>query len=100
MYPDSYTYFEEAHVKKHKGIIQKYDAFAATMLQLGLIGIWSQEPLIDGREITTDGVLPNTPRGPIFREIMEEQASWMTTHPGGKKMNLITHLQKVFPEFV
>jgi len=92
--------FEEAHVEEHEGIIQKYDAFAATMLQLGLIGIWSQEPLIDGREITTDGVLPNTPRGPIFREIMEEQASWMTTHPGGRKMNLIKHLQKVFPEFV
>jgi len=92
--------FEEAQAEKREGIIQKYDAFAATMLQLGLIGIWSQEPLIDGREITTDGVLPKIPRGPVFREIMEEQASWMTTHPGGKKMNLITHLQKVFPEFV
>jgi len=92
--------FEETLAEKREGIIQKYDSFAASMLQLGLIGIWSQIPLIDGREITTEGVLPKTPRGPVFREIMDEQSSWMTTHPGGRKVNLIKHLRKVFPEFV
>jgi len=92
--------FEETHAEKREGIVQKYDSFAATMLQLGLIGIWSQEPLIDGREITTNSVLPQTPKGPIFREIMEEQASWMTTHPGGSKGNLIAHLRNFFPECV
>lgn len=92
--------FEETLVEKREGIIQKYDSFVASILQLGLIGIWSQEPLIDGREITVEGVLPNTPRGPVFREIMDEQVRWMTTHPGGKKEHLISHLRKVFPEFV
>jgi len=92
--------FEEMHAEKRKGVIQKYDSFAATMLQLGLIGIWGQDSLIDGREILTEGVLPKTPRGPVFREIMDEQVSWMTTHPGGSKECLTQHLQEVFPEFV
>jgi len=92
--------FEETHAEKRKGIIQKYDSVAATMLQLGLIGIWSQDSLIDGREMLTEGVLPKTPRGPVFREIMDEQASWITTHPSGSKECLIKHLQEVFPEFV
>jgi len=92
--------FEETHAAKRKGIISKYDSFAATLLQLGLIGIWSQLPLIDGREMLHEGVLPQTPRGPVFREIMDEQTSWITTHPGGTKECLIKHLREVFPEFV
>jgi len=92
--------FEETHDAKRKGVIQKYDSFAATLLQLGLIGIWSQRPLIDGREMLTEEILPKTPRGPVFREIMDEQVSWITTHPGGSKDCLIKHLREVFPEFV
>ena len=83
-----------------QGIIEKYDAFAASLLQLGLIGIWSQRPLIDGREMKAQDVLPNIPKGPVFREIMDEQTRWMTTHPGGSKEGLILHLRQIFHEFI
>jgi hypothetical protein len=53
-----------------EGIIdEKYDAFAASLLQLGLIGIWSQRPLIDGREMKTPAILPSIPKGPILMQL-------------------------------
>lgn len=61
------------------------------------MGIWSQQPLIDGQEMKS--VLSNIPKGPIFRVIMDEQEDWMVTHPGGSKDALIDHIQKVFSEY-
>jgi len=91
---------EESKEEVRQGIIAKYDAFAASLLELGLVGIWCEQPLIDGREMKQDGVLPNIPKGPVFREIMDEQSNWMITHPGADKNALIQHLHDVFPEFV
>merc|ERR1712071_442100 len=75
------------------GIIAQYDAFAASLLQLGLIGIWTQKPLIDGDEMRLSHILPDIPKGPIFREIMLEQERWMTLHPEGGKEVLIQHIR-------
>jgi len=95
--------FEESQEERRLGIIEKYDAFTASMLQLGLVGPHSSQEeklLIDGRELKSEGVLPNIEHGPIFREIMDEQIRWMTTHPGGKKHNLVAHLREVYSEFL
>lgn len=92
--------FEESQSEMRIGIVQKYDSFAAVLMQLGLVGIWSREPLINGREVTSEDILPNLPQGPIFREIMDEQMNWMTTHPGGSKEFLIIHLRNVFREYI
>ena len=81
------------------GIIAQYDAFAASLLQLGLIGIWTQKPIINGDEMKQEHILPNIPRGPIFREIMTEQEEWMTLHPGGSKEILIQYMREKFPDF-
>jgi hypothetical protein len=81
-------------------MIQKYDHFAASILQLGLVGIWSQEPLINGKMITAEDILPNVPKGPAFRELMDEQTNWMTTHPGGTREGLVKHLREVFSEYI
>ena len=89
---------EQDFQEVRRGVIEQYDAFAASFLQLGLMGIWSQKPLIDGVEMKE--ILPKIPKGPIFREIMEEQRSWMTTHPGGPKDALVEHLQSCFPDFI
>lgn len=82
-----------------RGVIEQYDAFAASFLQLGLMGIWSQTPLIDGVEMKRT-VLPRIPKGPIFRDIMDEQMSFITTHPGCSKDALAQHLVNTFPDFV
>ena len=71
---------DESQEERRQGIIERYDAFAAALQQLGLIGIWSQKPLVNGGEMKQ--VLPNIPQGPGFREVMDEQDNWMTTHPG------------------
>jgi hypothetical protein len=91
--------FQETQGEIREGIIQKYDAFAASLLELGLIGIWSQQPLINGSELISQDVLPNVPKGPIFREIMDEQKDWMITHPGGGRNMLIAHLRDLYPEY-
>lgn len=91
---------DESSEGVRRGMIEKYDTFASALLQLGLIGIWSQKPLLDGVEMRKEGILPNIPRGPIFKEIMDEQASWITTHPGGDRESLIRHLREVYDEFI
>jgi len=80
------------------GIMNKYDVFAAAMMQLGLIGIWTQHPLVNGGEIK-NSILTRIPEGPVFRDVMDEQTEWMTTHPGGSKEGLIEHLRATFPAF-
>eukprot|EP00545_Synedropsis_sp_CCMP1620_P006828 CAMPEP_0119005512 /NCGR_PEP_ID=MMETSP1176-20130426/1765_1 /TAXON_ID=265551 /ORGANISM="Synedropsis recta cf, Strain CCMP1620" /LENGTH=700 /DNA_ID=CAMNT_0006957331 /DNA_START=484 /DNA_END=2586 /DNA_ORIENTATION=+ len=90
--------FEESQEERRQGVIDRYDAFAAALQKLGLIGVWSRKPLIDGSEMKK--ILPNIPKGPIFREVMDEQQNWMTTHPGAAKDALAANLQDVFVEFV
>ena len=92
--------FEESQGEVREGIIERYDAFAATILSLGLVGIWSELPWINGKELTSDSILPNAPKGPAFREIMDEQTNWMVTHPGGTTHGLVKHLRNVFHDYI
>jgi hypothetical protein len=88
---------DESQEERRQGIIELYYAFAAALQQLGLIGIWSQKPIVNGGEMKK--VLPNLPKGPEFREVMEEQDDWMATHPGASKEALAEHLRTQFPEY-
>jgi hypothetical protein len=67
------------------------------MMNLGLIGIWNQQPLLNGEDIQS--VLPRIPKGPAFRDVMDAQTSWMTTHPGGSREKVVEHLQHMFEEY-
>lgn len=87
----------ESQEERRLGIIERYDAFAAALQQLGLIGIWNQKPLINGGEMQQ--VLPILRKGPEFREVMEEQEHWMISHPGAGKEVLVEHLRARFPEY-
>jgi hypothetical protein len=89
---------DESREERRQGIIEQYDGFAAALQQIGLIGIWGTQPLLDGQEMKS--ILPYIPPGPAFRDVMEEQERWMTTHPGASKEPLKEHLKKVFPEFI
>eukprot|EP00559_Dactyliosolen_fragilissimus_P004824 CAMPEP_0184867300 /NCGR_PEP_ID=MMETSP0580-20130426/25894_1 /TAXON_ID=1118495 /ORGANISM="Dactyliosolen fragilissimus" /LENGTH=848 /DNA_ID=CAMNT_0027367493 /DNA_START=275 /DNA_END=2821 /DNA_ORIENTATION=+ len=91
--------FQETRLEMREGVIQKYDTFAASLLRLGLIGIWSQQPLINGKELISQSILPNIPKGPAFRDVMDEQTNWIISHPGGSKEALISHMQMSYPEF-
>lgn len=89
---------DEVWEERRQGIIERYDAFATALQQIGLIGIWGEPPLLDGGEIKSK-VLPLLPRGPVFRDVMDEQTSWMVSHPGAKKEDLVDYLRSVFPEY-
>ena len=86
-------------MEMHNQIVAQYDAFAASLLQLGLIGIWDQKPIIDGDELKR-AVLKKLPYGPVFRQVMNEQIEWMTLHPGGSKSALIFHIKSKFPDHI
>jgi hypothetical protein len=88
---------DESQEERRLGIIQRFDAFATALQNVGLIGIWNEKPLLDGETVAK--VLPNIPRGPAFRDVMDEQVSWMTAHPGAHPSALSQHLKQVFPEF-
>ena len=94
-----YSQVEQTQEEIVTGIMNNYDVFAAAMMQLGLIGIWTQQPLVNGDEIKRT-ILTNIPKGPVFRDVMDEQIEWMTTHPGGSKEGLIQHLRATFSAFV
>lgn len=94
-----YLQVEQTQEEIVTGIMNNYDVFAAAMMQLGLIGIWTQQPLVNGDEIKRT-ILTNIPKGPVFRDVMDDQIEWMTTHPGGSKEGLIEHLRATFSAFV
>jgi hypothetical protein len=89
---------DDTREERRQGIIEQYDGFATALQQIGLIGIWGAQPLVGGQEMKK--ILPFIPPGPAFRDVMEEQEQWMTTHPGAKKEALAEHLKTIFPEFV
>ncbi|KAG7374251.1 tRNA nucleotidyltransferase/CCA-adding enzyme [Nitzschia inconspicua] len=78
--------------------IERYDAFATAMQRLGLVGIWGEKPLLDGGAIKS--LLPQIPKGPSFREVMDEQEKWMTLHPCAGEHFLAKHLMDTFPDYV
>jgi hypothetical protein len=88
---------DESQEERRQGEIERYDAFATSLQRIGLIGIWGEKPLLDGGEIKT--ALPRIPVGPLFREVMEEQESWMATHPGASADFLVKHLVETFPDY-
>ena len=53
--------------------------------------------MIDGKEIKNH--LPYIPRGPAFREVMDEQERWMISHPGAPKEPLVEHLMRTFSDY-
>jgi len=65
--------------------------------RIGLIGIWGEKPLLDGRQIKN--VLPKIPKGPAFRDVMVEQETWMILHPGAGEEFLVKHLTEKFPYY-
>jgi len=89
---------DESQEEVRAGEIERYDAFATAMRQIGVIGIWDEKPLMDGEQIKE--ALPGIPAGPSFRDVMEEQENWMILHPGGTSDFLLKHLAEKFPEFV
>ena len=94
----SSTQLDEAHEEFRKGEIDRYDSLATAMQRIGAIGIWEEKPLLSGNEIKS--VLPNIPKGPAFREVMEEQERWMVLHPGASSEILTVHLLKCFPDYI
>ena len=97
------TYFfvrlqvEESQEEQREGEIDRYDAFATAMQRIGVIGIWGEKPLLDGKEIKK--ILPGIPKGPAFRPVMEEQENWMILHPGAGDDFLMKHLIEKFPDY-
>ena len=79
--------------------MKRYDDLATSLLNLGLIGVWAQKPLVDGSVMKAE-VLRGIPKGPAFREVMDEQERWMVTHPGGTRGGLRRHMREMFPNFV
>lgn len=90
---------DESQDECRQGIIERYDMFATAMQQIGLIGIWNEKPIADGDVIRTK-YLTGIPPGPAFRDVMEEQINWMTSHPGNNVDALMQHLMTAFPDYV
>lgn len=44
-------------------------------------------------------MLPKIPKGPAFRDVMEEQETWMILHPGAGEDFLVKHLTEKFPDY-
>lgn len=88
----------EVQEERRQGIIEKYDAFATALQEVGLIGIQNEKPLISGDALKR--ILTKIPRGPAFREVMDEQMEWMTAHPGSHAEALEDHLKLRFPDYL
>ena len=90
-------YAGEGNEERRLGVVERVDAFATALQQVGLIGIWNEKPLLDG--IAVKKLLPGLPKGPAFRHVMDEQLKWMTGHPGSDLDSLSAHLLEVFADY-
>jgi tRNA nucleotidyltransferase/poly(A) polymerase len=89
--------FDESQEELREHEIERYDALATAMQQLGLVGIWGEKPLFDGGSIKK--ILPRIPQGPAFGDVTDEQQRWMTLHPCAGVDVLAKHLIDKYPEF-
>ncbi|KAL3945329.1 MAG: hypothetical protein SGBAC_000605 [Bacillariaceae sp.] len=89
---------DEAHEELRRGEIDRYDSFATAMQRIGVVGIWEEKPLLGGNEIKK--ILPGIPKGPAFRDVMDEQEQWMVLHPGASAEVLTDHILKSFPDYI
>jgi len=90
---------EQSRQEIRQGIISQYDALAVSIIELGLVGIQDEKPLINGDDMKGKTILPKLPYGPVFRDVMNEQIKWMRTHPCGGRRGLIKHLRNSFPQY-
>lgn len=88
---------DESHEELREGEIERYDVFAMAMQKIGVIGIWEEKPLLSGNEVKN--ILPMIPKGPTFRDVMQEQERWMVLHPGASTDFLVKHLSEKFPDY-
>lgn len=80
-------------------ILSQYNAFGMSIVQLNLIGIWNMKLLLDGDEIKSK-VLPNLPRGPLFRNVMDKQWDYMVRHPCCNSEMVQNYLREEFYEYI
>ncbi|CAN0070926.1 unnamed protein product, partial [Phaeothamnion confervicola] len=67
----------------------RYDALVDAVLRLGLDGVWTMKPLLDGKVLATRlGV----PKGPATGKVLEEQVRWQLGHPEGDADACAAHL--------
>lgn len=90
---------DESQEEFRQGIIERFDVFATALQQVGLIGIWNERPIVSGDTIRAE-CLHGIPQGPAFRDVMDEQLTWMTTHPGRNIQALYEYLKATFPDYV
>eukprot|EP00980_Cylindrotheca_fusiformis_P005035 scaffold1062_cov130-Cylindrotheca_fusiformis.AAC.41 len=88
---------DESQEELRQGEIERYDAFAIAMQRIGLVGIWEEKPVLSGNEMKK--ILPTIPKGPAFRDVMDEQRRWMVLHPGASAGVLVKHLSEKFPDY-
>jgi hypothetical protein len=88
---------DESQEELREREIERYDTFATAMQRIGLVGVWGEKPLLDGGQVKE--LLPHIPKGPAFREVMDEQETWMTLHPCAGVDFLAKHLTDTFPDY-
>uniref|UniRef100_A0A0K6S886 Poly A polymerase head domain-containing protein n=1 Tax=Chromera velia CCMP2878 TaxID=1169474 RepID=A0A0K6S886_9ALVE len=79
-------------------ILRHFCVGAEEIRALGLEGVWDLKPLLDGGELKKS-VLPNLPKGPEFKIVLDEEMRWMLGHPEGTKEQCASHLRETFEKF-
>jgi len=80
-------------------VFSQFNAFATSLLDLNLIGIWNMKPALNGDEIASR-VLTNLPKGPIFRDVMDRQWEYMVQHPSCPVEEVEDYLRGEFSDYV
>ncbi|CEM20320.1 unnamed protein product [Vitrella brassicaformis CCMP3155] len=83
------------HSSKH--VISSYRAVKEAVEWFGLDGVWDKGPPLDGNAVKS--VLPKLPKGPKFKEVMDEQVVWMLGHPEGTADECRAFIKERFADF-
>ncbi|CEL91861.1 unnamed protein product [Vitrella brassicaformis CCMP3155] len=64
-----------------RDLVSAYKAVYESVEQFGLVGVWKQAPLLNGKAVK--GLLPRLRKDSEFKAIMDKQMEWVLSHPSG-----------------
>ncbi|CBZ55424.1 hypothetical protein NCLIV_058470 [Neospora caninum Liverpool] len=89
---------ERAKLPVSADALKTFAELKKKIVALGLADAHRQPPLCDGHRVKT--LLKNLPKGPLFKEILDEQIKWQLGHPAGTAAEYEEYLTGKYSAYV
>eukprot|EP00611_Tribonema_gayanum_P024905 TRINITY_DN5576_c0_g1_i1.p1 TRINITY_DN5576_c0_g1~~TRINITY_DN5576_c0_g1_i1.p1 ORF type:complete len:337 (-),score=162.36 TRINITY_DN5576_c0_g1_i1:237-1247(-) len=92
---------DRADKEADEAIICAYASMGRALEGMGLVGetpVWELKPAIDG--VGIGKLLPGLPKGPVFKEILDDQIEWILRNPYGSEGEVKEHVMHKYAQYL